>query len=91
MLWMAERETQCFWNGSKRNYIPDFLTSFTSGKTLVLKMKGEDSPQDLAKRAALSLSVQAVNEVGGFGTCAADVVTGSAEGMQDVIETHVLF
>jgi type III restriction enzyme len=76
------------WNGSKRKYIPDFLIRYMSGKTLVLEIKGEDSPQDQAKRAALALWVQAVNEHGGFGTWAADVVVGSMAGMQDVVEKH---
>jgi len=64
------------------------LIRYTSGKTLVLEIKGEDSPQDQAKRAALALWVQAVNEYGGFGTWAADVVVGSAAGMQDAVERH---
>jgi len=42
----------------------------------------------LIKRAALVLWVQAVNEHGGFGTWAADVVVGIAAGMQDVAEQH---
>jgi len=32
--------------------------------------------------------VQAVNEHGGFGTWAADVVVGSMAGMQDVVARH---
>ena len=54
--------------------IPDFLIRYTSGKTLVLEIKGEDSPQDQARRAALAQWVEAVNVHGGFGTCAWDVV-----------------
>ena len=49
------------WNGCKRKYIPDFLIRYTSGKTLVLEIKGVDSPQDQAKRAALAQWVDAVN------------------------------
>jgi len=59
-----------------------------SGKTLVLEIKGEDSPQDQAKRAALALWVQAVTEHGGFGTWAADVVAGSAAGLRGVVGRH---
>jgi type III restriction enzyme len=76
------------WNGSKRKYIPDFLVRYTSGKTLVLEIKGQDSPQDQAKRAALDQWVKAVNAHGGFGTWASDVVVGEAAGMRDAIDRH---
>ena len=54
--------------------------------TALLEIKGEDSPQDQAKRAALAQWVQAVNEHGGFGTWAWDVVVGEAAGLRDVID-----
>ena len=76
------------WNGSKRKYIPDFLIRYQSGKTLVLEIKGEDSPQDQAKRAALAQWVEAVNTQGGFGIWACDVVEGSAAGMRDALDKH---
>jgi len=76
------------WNGSKRKYIPDFLIRYTSGKTLVLEIKGVDTPQDQAKRAALAQWVKAVNESGGFGTWACDVVVGDAAGLQDAVARH---
>ncbi len=76
------------WNGTKRKYVPDFLVRYTSGKTLVLEIKGEDSPQDQAKRRALDQWVQAVNAQRGFGTWAWDVVVGNAAGLQDVIAKH---
>lgn len=76
------------WNGSKRKYIPDFLIRYSSGKNLVLEIKGVDSPQDQAKRAALDLWVKAVNAHGGFGTWAWDVVVGEAAGMRDAIDRH---
>jgi type III restriction enzyme len=76
------------WNGSKRKYIPDFLVRYDSGKTLVLEIKGVDSPQDQAKRTALAQWVDAVNAHGGFGTWAWDVVVGDAAGMRDVVEKH---
>ena len=41
---------------------------------LVLEIKGEDSPQNRAKRAALEAWVKAVNSAGGFGVWAWDVV-----------------
>lgn len=76
------------WNGSKRKYIPDFLLRYQSGKTLVLEIKGEDSPQDQAKRAALAQWVEAVNAQGGFGRWACDVVVGDAAGMRDALDKH---
>ena len=76
------------WSGSKRKYVPDFLVRYASGKTLVLEVKGQDSPQDQAKRAALAQWVDAVNAHGGFGIWAWDVVVGDAAGMQDVVERH---
>lgn len=78
------------WNGSKRKYIPDFLVRYASGKTLVLEIKGVDSVQDQAKRAALAQWVEAVNAHGGFGTWAWDVVVGDAAGMKDVVEKHII-
>ena len=76
------------WNGSKRKYIPDFLVRYANGKTLVLEIKGEDSPQNQAKRDALAQWVKAVNAHGGFGTWAWDVVVGDAAGMRDGIDRH---
>jgi type III restriction enzyme len=76
------------WNGSKRKYIPDFLVRYASGKTLVLEVKGVDSVQDQAKRAALAQWVEAVNAHGGFGTWAWEVVVGEAAGMIDVVEKN---
>ena len=61
---------------------------YESGKTLVLEIKGVDSPQDQAKRAALAQWVDAVNTHGGFGTWAWDMVVGDAAGMQDVVNKH---
>ena len=58
--------------------------------TALLEIKGLDSPQDQAKRAALAKWVQAVNEHGGFGTWAWDVVLGEAAGLRDVIDAHGL-
>lgn len=74
------------WNGSKRKFIPDFLVRYKSGKSLVLEIKGQDSPQDQAKRAALDLWVRAVNAHGGFGTWAADAVVGEIAAVRDVID-----
>ncbi len=52
------------WKGSRRRFVPDFLIRLASGKTLVLEIKGEDSEQNRAKRAALDTWIKAVNGKG---------------------------
>lgn len=75
------------WNGSRRKYVPDFLIRFASGKLLALEIKGTDSPQNQAKRAALAEWVRAVNEFGGFGQWSWDVAFRPAD-MQDILSKH---
>jgi len=75
------------WNGAKRRYLPDFLIQLANGKTLVLEIKGEDSPQNRAKRSALDAWVIAVNQKGGFGVWAADVAFEPAQ-IQDILARH---
>lgn len=54
-------------------FAPDFLIRLHSGKNLILEIKGEDTPQNKAKRSALDAWVRAVNCTGGFGTWCWDV------------------
>lgn len=75
------------WNGARRRFVPDFLVRLTSGKTLALEVKGEDSPQNKAKRQALDAWVNGVNAKGGFGLWAWDVAFEMAR-IQDVIALH---
>lgn len=75
------------WKGSTRNFVPDYLIRFTNGKTLVLEVKGQDSEQNKAKRAAMQTWVKAINEQGGFGQWCFDVVFDPAE-IMDVISNH---
>ena len=75
------------WNGSKRRYIPDYLIRLANGKTLVLEVKGVDSPQNAEKRAALDMWVKAVNAKGGFGTFVWDVIFQPAQ-VFDAIKKH---
>ncbi len=75
------------WNGSRRRYVPDFLVRLANGRVLVLEIKGQDSPQNKEKHAALAQWVRAVNEHGGFGTWCADVAFEPAQ-MHDIIERH---
>jgi type III restriction enzyme len=54
-------------DGAVRKYRPDFLIRLRTGTTLVLEVKGQDSPQNEAKRRALEEWTRAVTEHGGFG------------------------
>jgi len=75
------------WNGVRRRYLPDFLVRLANGKTLVLEIKGEDSEQNRAKRAALAAWVEAVNAKGGFGMWSWDVAFQPAQ-LQDILDRH---
>jgi type III restriction enzyme len=76
------------WGGSRRRFIPDFLVKLANGKTLALEIKGEDSPQNKAKRDALAEWVTAVNGAGGFGPWALDVAFEPAK-IRDIVDLHV--
>lgn len=75
------------WNGARRRFIPDFLVRLSNGKTLVLEIKGEDDPQNKAKRSALDAWVQGVNQKGGFGQWCWDVAFAPAQ-IQDLMQKH---
>lgn len=75
------------WNGSMRRYVPDFLVRLANGKTLVLEIKGQDSEQNKAKRAALDIWVEGVNAKGGFGTWCWDVAF-DMNLIQDILDRH---
>ena len=49
------------WNGSRRRYVPDFIVSNRNEDTLVLQIKGQKSPQNDAKHAALEEWIAAIN------------------------------
>lgn len=76
------------WAGSRRRFIPDFLVRLGNGKTLVLEIKGEDSPQDKAKRDALAEWVRAVNAAGGFGNWCWDVAFQPSQ-VHDILARHL--
>lgn len=59
--------------GIVRKFRPDFLIRLTSGKMLVLEVKGQDTQESQTKREFLDEWVKAVNEHGGFGQWAWDV------------------
>jgi type III restriction enzyme len=75
------------WNGARRRFVPDFLIRLANGKTLILEIKGEDSPQNQAKRAALKAWVDGVNAKGGFGVWCWDVAFEPAQ-IQDIVVRH---
>ncbi len=75
------------WNGSRRRFIPDFLIRLAGGKILVLEIKGEDSEQNRAKRAALDTWIKAINSKGGFGAWCWDVAFEPHQ-IQDILTRH---
>ena len=60
-------EIPYIFGGVRKKYRPDFLVRLTNGKTLILEVKGRDTPEDKTKREFLSEWVNAVNGHGGFG------------------------
>lgn len=62
------------YRGSSRNFVPDYLIRLDNGKTLVLEVKGQDSEQNRAKRAAMDTWLKAVNEQRSFGEWSFEVV-----------------
>lgn len=75
------------WNGARRRFVPDFLVRLANGRMLVLEVKGEDSEQNRAKRAALDAWVKGINAKGGFGNWSSDVAFQPAE-IQDIVLRH---
>lgn len=75
------------WNGARRRFVPDFIVRLANGKLLVLEIKGEDSPQNQAKRQALDAWVKGVNAKGGFGLWCWDVAFEMAK-IQDILNRH---
>jgi type III restriction enzyme len=63
------------------------LVRLANGVTLVLEVKGQDSPPNETKRRFLDEWVQAVNNHGGFGRWAWDV-SRSASDVSDLIAAH---
>lgn len=76
------------WSGSRRRFIPDFIVKLSNGKTLVLEIKGEDSPQNKAKRDALAEWAAAIGTVGGFGNWCWDVAYQPGE-VRDILDRHL--
>ena len=66
-------EIRYLFAGGVARYRPDFLIRLRDGRTLVLEVKGQDTPRDRAKREALDEWVEAVNADGRFGRWCRDV------------------
>jgi type III restriction enzyme len=75
------------YKGVVLKYRPDFLVRFANGVTLILEVKGQDSPKDRTKREFLAEWVRAINEHGGFGRWACDVSWLPAD-MKDILNRH---
>ncbi|MCL6566744.1 MAG: DEAD/DEAH box helicase family protein [Acidobacteriia bacterium] len=61
------------YKGVIRKFRPDYLVRLTSGKMLVLEVKGQDTQEQQTKREFLDEWIRAVNGDGGFGTWVAAV------------------
>jgi len=67
------------YKGIVRRFRPDYLVKLTSGKMLVLEVKGQDTQENKTKRKFLSEWVKAVNQHGGFGVWASDISLSPAD------------
>jgi type III restriction enzyme len=55
------------YQGVVRRYFPDFIIKLSTGESLILETKGQDSEQNKTKRAYLNEWCKAINQYGGFG------------------------
>jgi len=75
------------YKGVVQKFRPDFLIRLTSGTTLVLEVKGQDSQQNKTKREFLDEWMRAVNQHGGFGRWAWDVSRDPAD-IRGLLQKH---
>lgn len=73
--------------GIIRKFRPDYLIRLTSGKQLVLEVKGQDNQEQQTKREFLGEWVRAVSGHGGFGTWAADVSRNPTD-IHEILARH---
>lgn len=81
-------EIPYMWGGKTRQYIPDFIIKLTNGKTMVLEVKGVDTPQNQRKRKFLDEWIKAVNADARFGDWCWGVMFDPSE-LDNVILEHV--
>ncbi|MCG3130952.1 MAG: hypothetical protein FLDDKLPJ_01726 [Phycisphaerae bacterium] len=80
-------EIRYIFQGGVAKYRPDFLIRLRNGRTLVLEVKGRETPRDQAKKQALSEWVQAVNADGRFGRWCHDVSSAPGD-VLDLLRKH---
>ena len=73
--------------GVVKKYRPDFLIRLTTGKMLVLEVKGQDTQQNRTKREFLDEWVRAVNHHGRFGEWAWDVSHDPSD-LAEILDMH---
>ena len=76
------------YRGVVRKYWPDFIVRLTTGKMLIVEVKGEETQQDTIKWGFLSEWVSAVNDYGGFGEWAWEVCKEPRE-IDDIIKNAI--
>jgi type III restriction enzyme len=75
------------YRGVVRKYRPDYIIRMTSGRCLVLEVKGQDDEQNRTKRSFLDQWVKAVNTHGGFGLWSWDVSKNPGD-IKDILVKH---
>jgi type III restriction enzyme len=80
-------EIRYVYAGGVAKYRPDFLIRLSNRKTLVLEVKGKNTPRDVAKREALQEWVDAVNADGRFGQWCRDVSFSPGD-VVDILRRH---
>lgn len=80
-------EIMYVYKGIVKKYRPDFLIRLTTGKMLVLEVKGQDTQQNRSKREFLAEWIRAVNGHGGFGWWAWDVSFDTSD-LPELLEKH---
>jgi type III restriction enzyme len=73
--------------GIIRKFRPDYLVRLTTGVTLVLEVKGQDSQEQQTKREFLGEWIRAVNGHGGFGQWVWDV-SRHPKDIAAILESH---
>jgi type III restriction enzyme len=73
--------------GVIRKFRPDYLVRLTSGKMLVLEVKGQDTEEQQTKREFLDEWIRAVNRDGAFGTWVAAVSRHPSD-IHEILERH---
>ena len=76
------------YEGISHHYYPDFLIRLDNGKTLVLEIKGQDSPHVQEKLRALAEWIDAVNSLMEYGEWCSDISYNVAD-IDGIIAKHI--